>query len=205
MPRLLTFLALFTGIICCPAFEFRNGDLIFLGEGTSAFSDAISSATSRGDSVSFIHVGIIRVCEKEVTVIEADPEEGVREVPLAIFTHADGNRHPMISVRRLSIEFPVNESLDRALAHIGEPYDWYYLPENGMMYCSELIYESFRDENGNPIFTAAPMNFRNPDGTMPEFWTSLYEKLGVGVPEGIPGTNPNDLAKDPRLREVYRQ
>ena len=48
------------------------------------------------------------------------------------------------------------------------------------------------------------MNFRTSDGIMPEFWTRLYDGLGLPVPEGEPGTNPQDLSKDPKLAEIYR-
>ena len=48
------------------------------------------------------------------------------------------------------------------------------------------------------------MNFRAADGHMPAFWTELFDRLGEPIPEGIPGTNPNDLAKEPVLQEVWR-
>ena len=70
------------------------------------------------------------------------------------------------------------------------------------MYCSELIYESYRDFDGNRIFQARPMNFRDPDGNLPTFWEELFAKLNMEVPEGVEGTNPNDLSKDPRLQDI---
>ena len=72
------------------------------------------------------------------------------------------------------------------------------------MYCSELVYESYLGENGTPLFCARPMNFRTADGTLPCFWAELFEQLGESVPEGIPGTNPNDMAKEKILKEVHR-
>ena len=48
------------------------------------------------------------------------------------------------------------------------------------------------------------MNFRAADGTMPAFWTELFEKLGEPIPEGVPGTNPNDMAREGVLTEVGR-
>ncbi|MCH5325636.1 MAG: hypothetical protein J1E29_00345, partial [Duncaniella sp.] len=77
-----------------------------------------------------------------------------------------------------------------------------FLPDNDKMYCSELVYESYLTESGAHIFEAAPMNFRAADGSMPQFWLELYAELGVPVPEGIPGTNPNDLSKSPLLKIV---
>lgn len=73
-----------------------------------------------------------------------------------------------------------------------------------MMYCSELVYESFLRRDGSHLFTAIPMNFRDKDGNMPEFWTGLFAGLGRDVPEGEPGTNPNDMSRDPALQLVFR-
>lgn len=70
------------------------------------------------------------------------------------------------------------------------------------MYCSELVYESYLDDNGEHIFLARPMNFRAPDGSMPQFWVELYDALGCPVPEGVPGTNPNDMYMSPVLKPV---
>ena len=46
--------------------------------------------------------------------------------------------------------------------------------------------------------------FRAEDGTLPQFWTELFARRGESVPEGVPGTNPNDMSQERTLREVYR-
>ncbi len=48
------------------------------------------------------------------------------------------------------------------------------------------------------------MNFRAADGSMPPFWNELFAKLGEEIPEGLPGTNPNDMSRDTLLTEVFR-
>lgn len=48
------------------------------------------------------------------------------------------------------------------------------------------------------------MRFRDADGNLPQFWVDLFAKLGETVPEGVPGTNPNDLSQDPQLVQVHR-
>ena len=48
------------------------------------------------------------------------------------------------------------------------------------------------------------MNFRAADGTLPQFWTELFARRGEAVPEGVPGTNPNDMAREAALEEVFR-
>lgn len=185
----------------------RNGDLLFEAAGNSEFSEAIASATAAGDSLRFVHVAILKAePDGGFSVIEASPKEGVRSVALQDFL--DGapriNGAPAVVVMRLEKDFSAAEAIERAERYLGEPYDWWYMPDNGRMYCSELVYEAYLDADGNHIFGSRPMNFRNPDGTMPRFWEELYGELGVPVPEGLPGTNPHDLSRDPGLKEVCR-
>ena len=72
------------------------------------------------------------------------------------------------------------------------------------MYCSELVWESYHRPDGRPIFPARPMNFRAADGSMPVFWSELFERLGEPIPEGLPGTNPADMSRDSALTEIRR-
>ena len=92
----------------------------------------------------------------------------------------------------------------RARCLLGVPYDYSYRPGREKLYCSELVWESYRAEDGTPLFTARPMNFRAADGTLPQFWADLFDRLGEPVPEGLPGTNPNDMAQEELLEEVHR-
>ena len=185
----------------------RNGDLLFEAAGNSEFSEAIASATAADDSLRFVHVAILKAePDGGFSVIEASPQEGVRSVALQDFLD-DAPRiggAPAVVVMRLEKDFSAAEAIECAERYLGEPYDWWYMPDNGRMYCSELIYEAYLDADGNHIFGNRPMNFRNPDGTMPRFWEELYGELGVPVPEGLPGTNPHDLSRDPALTEVCR-
>ena len=184
----------------------QTSDLIFQCAGDSGMSAAITEATTVGDGLSFAHVGIVMIEGDSVKVIEAcTSPEGVRVVPLGAFLDEaplfdDGSRG--VVVKRLTVDFDVDEVVNRALSFVGQPYDWYYLPDNGRMYCSELVADSFVDCEGNRIFEAQPMNFLAPDGSMPEFWAELFGSLGVEVPQGVLGTNPNDLSRDTRLRTV---
>lgn len=184
-------------------FEPRKGDLLFQGEGRSEFSSAIAAATVYGDSMTFVHVAI---ADGNGFVIEASPKNGVCLTPLDDFLaespRIDGK--PAVVVKRIKWEFPVNKAIDAAMSHLGEPYDWTYLPDNGKMYCSELVYEAFSLDDGSHLFRQKPMNFRDKDGVMPPFWTELYQSYGMEVPEGMDGTNPNDLSRDVSLEEVFR-
>ena len=191
--------------LCSASQRLRSGDLLFVKSSGSAMSEAISESTSRNDSVSFVHVAIYYEDESGAQkVIEADTDKGVCITAFDEFVveNKKSSGEEGLVIKRLNISFNPEDVINRAMTFIGQPYDWWYLPDNGRMYCSELIYESFIDEKGGHIFRSGPMNFRSADGTMPKFWEDLYRKIGIDVPEGLPGTNPNDLSKDPRLKEV---
>ncbi|MCM1169156.1 MAG: hypothetical protein NC324_04390 [Bacteroides sp.] len=185
----------------------QEGDLLFVVAASGDFSEAVVEATAQGDSLRFSHVAIVAVEDGTPYVVEASSRHGVTRTGWRDFldnAQQSGGK-PAVVVKRVADKgFPLSEAVARARSHIGEAYDWSFLPDNGRMYCSELVYESYRKTDGSPLFTARPMNFRAADGSMPAFWTELFERLGEPIPEGVPGTNPNDMAKDPALREVAR-
>jgi hypothetical protein len=98
--------------------------------------------------------------------------------------------------------------LTRARSYIGQPYDKAFLPDNGALYCSELIYECFLEdysyESGTDrhLFKASPMNWRDANGNLPKYWMKHFKKLKMAVPEGVMGTNPTDLSRSPLLRRL---
>lgn len=47
------------------------------------------------------------------------------------------------------------------------------------------------------------MNFRDSTGQIAPYWQEHFARLGMPVPEGVPGTNPGELSKDPALVAVY--
>ena len=58
--------------------------------------------------------------------------------------------------------------------------------------------------SGGGLFAPPPMNFRDAEGNLPDFWVTLFQKLDEDIPEGLPGTNPNDLSKESSLVEIWR-
>ncbi len=184
----------------------RNGDLLFKVAGDSAPSKAIADATAWHDSVKFSHVAIVATENGKPYVIEATGKKGVTRTEWDDFMASApriGEKAGVV-VMRVTADFSAEDAVERAEGHLGEEYDWSYCPDNGKMYCSELVYESFRKADGTPLFTAKPMNFRDSKGDMPRFWVELFEKLNEPIPEGVEGTNPNDMSKEPILKEVYR-
>ena len=87
-------------------------------------------------------------------------------------------------------------------AEVGRGYDLSFLPDNEEQYCSELVWNSYLKHDGGHIFTAAPMNFKSADGSYPEYWVWLFSRIGMPIPQGVEGTNPNDMARTPILKPV---
>lgn len=199
-------------VSCSPAVkktEYRpqSGDLLFQITPRSGFSEAIVQATAQGDSLRFSHVAIVALEDGKPYVLEASSRGGVARTEWTEFMERSqkiNGRPGVVAMRVVSEGFPLAQAVARAQSHIGEEYDWWFYPDNGKMYCSELVYESYRLPDGSPLFSAKPMNFRDADGNMPAFWTELFARLGEPVPEGVPGTNPGDMAKDSSLVEVWR-
>lgn len=184
--------------------SFRSGDLVFQAGGDGEMSRAIEESTNGG----FTHVGIIERSGDSLFVLEATPRNGVTRTPFKEF--ADSSAHdsegkPLIAVYRVkNLPKALKDSaVVRAHRYLGRPYDFFYTPGTDSLYCSELVWEVFLDAEGGHIFQSVPMNFKGADGAIDPFWAELYARHGRRVPQGEPGTNPNDLSKSERMKRIY--
>ncbi|WP_418989153.1 YiiX/YebB-like N1pC/P60 family cysteine hydrolase [Alistipes sp.] len=207
MRSLLYICILFSAVSCGRNLpDLRPGDLLFLAGKTSEMTGAITAATGKARQLNYSHVGIAVPAGGADSVLEATSDGGVRMTALADFL-ARAQRiegRPAVVAMRLRDTTGVTAAVARAVTFLGQPYDYSFRPDNGQLYCSELVWESYLAPDGSRLFPARPMNFRAADGTMPQFWVDLFAKLGEEIPEGIPGTNPNDMAHDPQLKEIAR-
>ena len=141
----------------------------------------------------------------EPWIIDATIRRGVDRHPLDTFlrdfTLKDGSM-PVFEIKRLKDDARAEASVENAKRYLGLPYDSSFLPDNDAYYCTELVYCSYLDPDGDPLFQAAPMNFKNADGEFPLYWTQLFGLLGQEIPQGVPGTNPQAMAAEPVLRPV---
>ena len=215
--RSMKHLALFCTLCACLALScgpkqetLKTGDLIFVGIPAdyslddSSMDGAIAAATGAPDSLNLIHVAIIEVADDTVWVIDATMKRGVDRHPLDTlirdFTDTDGQK-PVLVVKRLKRGFSPG-FIENAKRFMGQPYDYWFQPDNGRQYCSELVWESYRKPDGTPLFESRPMNFKGPDGSFPAYWIQLFEELGEPIPQGAPGTNPQDLSEAEILEDV---
>ncbi len=194
----------------CTEMEFRpqTGDLLFQAGRGGDMTEAIALATGDERDVPYTHVAIAVVEPDGIYALEASGRRGVTMTPLAEFLAGSAaiDGRPVVAVGRLRSperEQIASRAVERAKTFLGQPYDDSFLPGNGKMYCSELVWESFQAD-GEPIFEARPMNFRAPDGAMPAYWTGHFEALGEAIPEGVPGTNPDDMSRNVAIRIVHR-
>lgn len=184
----------------------QSGDLLFQVGKTSDMTGAIGATTGENEPLNFSHVGIAIVTDGVDSVLEASTEGGVRIVALEEFLSCAAriDDRPAVVALRLKDTSGVAQAVARARQFVGQPYDYAYLPDNGKIYCSELVWESYLAPDGSHLFRAQPMNFRAADGSMPTFWTKLFAQLNMPIPEGVPGTNPNDMSKETILEPVCR-
>lgn len=188
-----------------------TGDLVFVGIPadysleSDSMAGAISEATGEGQELNIIHVAIAEVQNDSIWIIDATIKHGVDRHPLDTFltdfTLRDGS-YPVFKVMRLKDDRLAGTFVENAKQYLGQPYDSAFLPDNGAMYCSELVRESYVNPDGSYVFSEAPMNFKDSEGNMPVYWEQLFALLGMPVPQGINGTNPQQMSKEPVLQAV---
>ena len=201
--------ALLLAAACGGEYAPRTGDLLFQRTAAEGMGGAIAAATQRdGAAVTFTHVGIVEAAPDGVFVVEAI-DTSVRRTPLADFLARSARRggRPLAAVGRLRAadSATVNRALRRAHERLGLPYDDAFLPANGKLYCSELVWECYvAADDSTHLLGCRPMTFRTAGGELPDYWAEHFAALGMPVPEGVAGTNPNDMARDPAVGIVHR-
>jgi hypothetical protein len=216
MKKVLVVVAtLLAALSCTQKTSLHNGDLVFVGLPMDYWADstsmdaAISAATGKKDALNLIHVAIAEVKADSVWIIDATIKRGVDRHPLDTFlrdfTLHDGS-YPAIIVKRVHNSFlhriNVDKAVEKAKSFCGRNYDSRFLPDNEDLYCSELVQDSYMDHDGFPLFQSAPMNWLAPDGSMPPYWTKLFAMLGMEVPQGVLGTNPQQMSEAEFLETV---
>lgn len=190
--------------------QVQTGDLLFVGipvnYGEDSMAQAIADATSSGDTINFIHTAVLEVDSLgAIWVIDATLAHGVDRHPLdTLFSdfilHRGGTA--TFEVMRLEDNREARRYVELSRALLGEEYDLYFLAGNGKHYCTELVYDLYVRHDGSHVFDCVPMNFKNAKGEMPAYWTRLFALLGESVPQGQPGTNPQQIHASPQLRHV---
>lgn len=184
-----------------PASQLQPGDLLFVTASQAGLSGAINDATARQGEASYDHVGLVAGHGADAQVLHAD-QHGSRAQPLGQFLQQADDKQRQVDAYRLRDAGPgvIADGIAAARGLLGKPYNATYVPNEDSLYCSDLIERAFR---AHAIFALQPMNFRNPrTGVIAQWWVDFYAGHGMAVPQDVPGSNPNDMARSPALRPL---
>jgi Permuted papain-like amidase enzyme, YaeF/YiiX, C92 family len=188
---------------------YHHGDLVFSQIGTNA--NAISAVTRGYNGARLNHMGVIVKNNAGWFVLEAFPPE-VRVTQIDVFKRRSANplgAEERYVVMRLASTHRalISPAVQYGLSVRDTPYDQLYLTDPTSLYCSELVVDMFRSANGGmEFFAERPMSFRDRvTGQVLPAWVEYYDKFGMSVPDGQPGSNPGDISTDVRLDLVEVQ
>lgn len=198
---LLLFLSL-TGLFACTQPEskikLQSGDILFWGVTSGKISEAIDKVTQTTEVTHFSHVGLVEVSDRGMVVLHASPEGGTCVISLKEFLHPEGDSVTVVAYRlKEEWQTAIPDALIKAKQMLGKPYNFSYILSDTAYYCSEFVYLAFAADS---VFELNPMTFKDP-GTNDFFptWVEYYQKIGLEIPEGLPGCNPNGLAASNKL------
>lgn len=177
----------------------ENGDLIFVGAENEGLSGAIKRSTSHYASYNFDHIGIIEKTKDSLFVLHAAPKGGSQREELHQFYNNQKTSENLILIYRLKKEYQpaIPAAIQKAKTMLGKPYNWKYILNDEAYYCSDFVERAFREAG---IFEHIPMNFKNlTTGEIDDFWVNLYQQMNTAVPQGEPGSNPNQLSTSSKL------
>ncbi len=169
-----------------------EGDLLFC---VSPDGNAITDVTAGIDGRRIDHVAIVHH-EKDATFALEAVHRGVVLTPMDSFLL---HRDSLVLVGRLRDTVGVVASVQRALAFLGRPYDFFFMPDDSAFYCSELVQKCYRDAAGELVFPPIPMSFHDKTGKVTPYWKEYYARHGMEVPEGWPGSNPGQLSRSDKV------
>ncbi|ERJ58735.1 YiiX/YebB-like N1pC/P60 family cysteine hydrolase [Sphingobacterium paucimobilis] len=178
----------------------QQGDLLFVGAQPENLSGAINRVTQRNAGDSFSHIGLIEIIQGIPYILHATGSKGsVKESLDNMIGDNDRQQYVVYRIDSMYME-AIPKALEKAHQMLGKPYNWSYVLTDSSYYCSDFVERAFRHI---ALFRLEPMTFKNPQtGTFDDFWLSFYDKLGIAVPEGELGCNPNGLAASTKIYRV---
>lgn len=190
-----------------PQSGLQEGDLLFQDLDCGALCDAIEAVTEGVNGKDFSHCGIVVKINDTLMVIEAIGDKVQLSSPRDFFRRSgDTSEIRNVSVGRLSAKyrFLIEGASTYATQQLDQPYDDVFLLDNGRWYCSELLYESFKEANGGEdFFELGSMTFKDPkSGSFFPAWVRYYEQLDQEIPEGKPGLNPGSISRSDKIEII---
>ncbi len=199
-----------TVLISCNSFQhnedFQEGDLLFQNLNCGELCDAIEAVTDGVYDREFSHCAMVIDINDTLKVIEAIGTK-VQVNSLQNFFSRSGDTSTIqnITVGRVKHQYEnlIPEVISNAKQLVGQPYDNEFLLDNGKWYCSELIYEIFKEANNKDFFELKAMTFKAPEtNTFFPVWVSYYKDLNKEIPEGQPGINPGLISRSDKIKII---
>lgn len=181
--------------------KIKTGDLLFRETVSSNLSQAIDQVTQTSKQTHFSHIGIAVVKHDSVFVLHASPNGGTCKIRLNEFLHPEGDSvHVVVYRLKKLYQSAIPKAIKNANSLLGKPYNFSYILSDSSHYCSEFIYRAFESDS---IFKLNPMTFKDPaTGEFAPTWVEYYKKLGLEIPEGQPGCNPNGMAASDKIERI---
>jgi uncharacterized protein YycO len=201
--------ALALSLSCCTKDDtaIRTGDLLFVEIPADYYPGMYSEGvTPESEDKLNIHVAMLEVQGDRTWIIDATIKHGVDRYPLDTFltefTLEDGS-YPVFEIKRPDVSAgQAGKFIENAKKFIGQAYDVDFKPDNGMMYCSELVYNAYVTDSGKHLFEESTISFLDSEGKVPRYWKVIFDWLGKDIPEGNEGIMPEQMAADKDLSLV---
>lgn len=178
----------------------QMGDLLFVTSSQTTLSTSINAVTQTAAQHNFTHVGMVEIdADDAIWVLHAGPRHGVERLTLDSFVAQSYNQNQQIAIYRLSDTVAINFDavIAQAKRHLGKPYNYTYIRTDTAFYCADYIWDAFQQYD---IFQLEPMTFIHPHTQdFDTGWVAHYQQLGIAIPEGKPGCNPNKMATNELL------
>jgi hypothetical protein len=190
-------------------FQPKPGDLLFQDGVKNSFTNAIEKVTTGYNGANFSHIGIVAKDNAgKLVVIEAKDKVQITPISKFLSRSLDKNESPKVIVGRLlpKYQYLIPQALAFAYKQVNKPYNNIFdLNNTNAYYCSQLVYESFKEANGGkPLFKLYPMTFISPDTSKTSIvWKKYFKKLNSPVPEGEPGCNPGQISKSKKIKIIH--
>jgi hypothetical protein len=198
--RILTiFLFLYCGTLASScnnhSESLQEGDLLFQNLNCGELCDAIEKVTDGVNGKDFSHCAMVVNSNDTLKVIEAIGDK-VQINSLNNFFARSGDT---ASIKNVTIgrvkhhhQSLLNDAMLFTKKQIGQPYDSEFLLENDKWYCSELLYQAFKEANNQKDFFELFF----------PAWIKYYKALGKDIPEGKQGINPGLISRSGKIRII---
>lgn len=171
----------------------KKGDIIFVVDETEK---NISELSVGFDGYSYYHCALYIGSGQ---IIEAVNIDGVVQSSLSKY------KASKILIQRVKeADSFLDKVISKAKDFLGYSYNDLFLPNTkGRLYCSELIHEVFNI--GNEVyFEQHELNYISSKNVfVSQYWADFYGQYGLKVPQGQPGSHPNNLSLDKKFRQKF--